>query len=132
MAYAKFDDGFADHPKHRPLSHGAFRLHVSGILHCSRWLTDGLITAEVLPDIMRGFRTQYARELVERGLWLERMSGELYEIRDYLQWNDSRDRVESRRRVQRERIEKWREINTGSTRNQHGTDTRSTQKGSGK
>lgn len=111
MSYAKFDDGFADHPKHRPLSHGAFRLHVSGILHCARWLTDGLITAEVLPDIMRGFRAQYARELVERGLWLERMPGELYEIRDYLQWNDSREKVEQRRGKNAQRLAEWRARN---------------------
>jgi hypothetical protein len=48
MAYAKFDDGFADHPKNRALSDGAFRLHVSGILHSARWLTDGAVPADAV------------------------------------------------------------------------------------
>jgi hypothetical protein len=111
MAYAKFDDGFADHPKHRPLSHGAFRLHVSGILHCARWLTDGKVTADAAGDLMRAYKPQYLDELVERGLWLEVMPGTLYEIRDYLDWNDSRARVESRRAKQAQKLREWRERN---------------------
>ena len=72
MVYAKFDDGFADHTKHKGLSDGAFRLHVSGILHCSRWLTDGHIVADDIPDLMRRtYKPRYLAELVERGIWLE-------------------------------------------------------------
>lgn len=112
MVYAKFDDGFADHTKHKGLSDGAFRLHVSGILHCSRWLTDGHIVADDIPDLMRRtYRPKYLAELVERGIWLELMPGALYEVRDYLQWNDSRAKVEARRKAQRDRLAKWRSEN---------------------
>lgn len=128
MSYAKFDDGFADHPKNRRLSNGAFRLHVSGILHCARWLTDGRIVADALPDLMRGYRSAYLAELTDAGLWRELTPDLLYEIHDYLEWNDSRDRVEARREGNAERLRKWRENNTSSTRDAHGTDTSSTRK----
>lgn len=111
MAYAKFDDGFADHPKNRGLSDGAFRLHVTGILHCARWLSDGQITADILPDLMRRYRAAYLAELVERGLWRELIAGSLYEIHDYLEWNDSRAKVEGRREKNAERLRKWRDEN---------------------
>jgi hypothetical protein len=111
MAYAKFDDGFADHPKNRGLSDGAFRLHVTGILHCARWLTDGQVTAEILPDLMRRYRPAYLAELLERGLWREVMADALYEIHDYTQWNDTRAKVEARRHKNAERLAKWRAEN---------------------
>lgn len=111
MSYAKFDDGFADHPKNRRLSNGAFRLHVSGILHCARWLTDGRIPADVLPDLMRRYQRAYLAELLETGLWRELTPGLLYEIHDYLEWNDSRAKVEHRREKNADRLRRWREEN---------------------
>ncbi len=108
MAYAKFDDGFADHPKNRGLSDGAFRLHVSGILHSARWLTDGAVPADVLPDLMRRYRPAYLAELIDRGLWREVLPGALYQIHDYLQWNDSRAKVEARRERNAKRLAEWR------------------------
>lgn len=108
MAYAKFDDGFIVHDKVRPLSDGAFRLHVSGIVHSSRFLLDGRLSAETLPDLMRRYRSSYLAELVDRGLWVEIMPGALYEIHDYLEWNDSRAKVEARRQRNADRIAKWR------------------------
>lgn len=116
MSYAKFDDGFAQHPKVRRLSSGAFQLHVSGILHCSRWLTDGLVVADAIPDLMRKYRVSYLAELVDVGLWRELTPGLLYEIHDYLEWNDSRAKVEHRRQKNADRLAKWRADNgRGST-----------------
>lgn len=117
MAYAKFDDGFADHPKVRNLSDAAYRMHSSGILHCARWLTDGLITREVLPDLLRRSgvkkRDRALAELLASGLWREHASelGAVYEIHDYLDWNDSRAQVEHRRERNADRLRKWREQN---------------------
>ena len=112
MAYAKFDDGFPDHPKVRDLSDTAYRLHSSGILHCARWLTDGHVTASVIGDLLRRStpkrRDAALRELLDSGLWRELMPGALYEIHDYLDWNDSRARVEARRKKNAERLAKWR------------------------
>ncbi len=108
MAYAKFDDGFAQHPKVRGLSPWAFQLHVAGILHCGRWLTDGQITADALPDLMRRYRPSSLDELLAAGLWRELMPDALYEIHDYLEWNDSRAKVQARRDANAKRLAKWR------------------------
>jgi hypothetical protein len=108
MAYAKFDDGFADHPKVRQLTPGGFQLHVAGILHCARWLTDGVVTEDALPDLMRRYRTAYLEDVLRVGLW-RRLGPNLYEIHDYLDWNDSRAKVESRRAKQAEKLRQWRE-----------------------
>ncbi len=113
MAYAKFDDGFADHPKVKRLSDAAYRLHSSGILHCARWLTDGRVNADALEDLLRrrtpAARAKALQELLDAGLWREVMPGLVYEIHDYLDWNDSRAKVEARRAKQAEKLRLWRE-----------------------
>ena len=106
MSYAKFDDGFADHPKVRRLSPHAFQLHVAGILHCSRWLTDGVIQADSVPDLVRKFRPSAVDELIAAGLWRDQ-AGLAYVIHDYLEWNDSRAQVERRRAAKAERQARW-------------------------
>jgi hypothetical protein len=104
MAWANFDDQFASHPKIVPLSDGAFRLHVSGICYSAQHLTDGLIGAEAVPTLRPKFRPAMLAELVERNLWIKH--GDVYEIRDYLQWNRSRDEInEERERKRRVRSE---------------------------
>ena len=108
MAWAKFDDGFADHPKVRRLSDAAFRLHVAGILYCARWLTDGVVTAEALPDLVRRYKPSATTELVACGMWREAAGGDAYVIHDYLEWNDSREKVERRRTRNADRIREWR------------------------
>ena len=114
MPYAKFDDQFGLHPKVRQLTPPAFQLHVCGILHCARLLTDGHVTAEALPDLMRKYRPSYLAELLAAGLWRE-LGPDVYEIHDYLQWNDSRAKVLARRAKNAERLAKWRA--------EHGKDT---------
>lgn len=76
MAYAKFDDGFADHPKVRQLTPGGFQLHVAGILHCARWATGGYVDRESVQDMARrsgGSRS--ITELIEAGLWVATADG---------------------------------------------------------
>lgn len=100
------DDQMFEHPKIVKLSDGAFRLHISAIGYCNRYLTDGIIHADVVPRLMPRFRPSYLRELLgdylsgylsngSRPLWMEHPEG--YEIRDYLEWNSSRVDVEKRR-----------------------------------
>lgn len=99
MAYATFDDSFADHPKNAGLTDHAFRIHVAGILHCARHLTDGLIPADDIPRLVRRFRKAGLEELVDRGLWAPVAGGYAYAIHDYLDWNLSREEVLKRRAV---------------------------------
>lgn len=107
MPHARFDDGFTDHPKVRGLSDAAFRLHVAGIVHCSRYLTDGVVFAENVPDLVRRYKAASLAELVDKGLWLVQIPDVSYEIHDYLDWNDSREVIEARRKAKADRQARW-------------------------
>lgn len=100
MPWANFDDKFPRHPKVRPLSDGAFRLHTSAICHSSEWLLNGIIPADDVPDLMPKYRPAYLAALIARGLWRDLGDG-TYEIHDYLDWNRSREQVESERERKR-------------------------------
>ena len=100
MTWVTFDDGFPDHRKVSALSDSAFRLHVAGICHCNKHLSDGLVDAEDVPRLVRRFRRQALNELVERGLWVEvgtEAGVAAYSIHDFLDWNLSREKVLARR-----------------------------------
>ena len=95
-----------EHPKIVKLSDGAFRLHLSGIGYCNRYLTDGIIHADVVSRLMPRFRRAYLDELLggnngTKPLWLlvSIPAGNHYEICDFLQWNSSRAEVENRRQA---------------------------------
>lgn len=107
MAHAQFDDLYADHPKVAGLSDAAFRLHTTGILYCARNLTDGLISADDVPRLVRKFRRAALVELVERGLW-GNVLDDAYSIHDYLDWNPSKAEVEKRRAKAAQRKAQWR------------------------
>lgn len=91
MAWFKIDDQFPDHRKVASLSDAAFRVHVAGIAYCARGLTDGVVQAEDVPRLVRRYRKTALQELVECGLWVPTLGN--YMIHDYLDWNDSRERV---------------------------------------
>lgn len=96
MTWVTFDDGFPDHRKVAGLSDAAFRLHVAGICHCARHLTDGLIDAEEVPRLVRRFRRQALAELVDRGLWVA-VGESAFAVHDYLDWQDDREKVLARK-----------------------------------
>jgi hypothetical protein len=105
--YLRLDDGFAEHPKIVGLSDPAFRFHVSGLLYCSRNLTDGIVPANVLPMIRRVYRRPLG-ELQDRLLWTALDGGKWWEIHDYLDWNWSREQVATRREINRRNArERW-------------------------
>lgn len=99
MTWANFDDNFADHPKTLGLTDGAFRLHVSGILYCSRHLTNGFVPKPKVPGLTPNYRPSHLRELVLAGMWKAPVGGPVseYEIHDYLEWNRSRESIMSER-----------------------------------
>jgi hypothetical protein len=96
MTWLNIDDQMPEHPKIVALTDGAFRLHVSAIAYANRYLTDGIIQAEVITRLIPKYRKAYVDELVQRMVWVEVMPG-VYEIHDYLDWNKSRAEVEKRR-----------------------------------
>ena len=103
MPFLNLDDNFADHPKVDVLSNGAFRLHVSGLLYCSRNKTNGFVPSDRVPRLMPRYRSSYLTELFNGHLWHTR-PGERIEAHDYLDWNKSREQIDT----DRERIRKAR------------------------
>lgn len=88
MVWVRMDDGFDEHPKVLGLSDKAFRAHVSAMCYCARRLTDGVVpTARI--------KARQARELIEAGLMSEQEGG--YLIHDWLDFNPSKEQVESKR-----------------------------------
>lgn len=69
MVWASLDDGFCDHPKVEALSDAAFRLHVAAICYCARLLTDGHVSLERVPRLVRRYRPKLLAELVDGGVW---------------------------------------------------------------
>ena len=63
MPYLLLDDDFTEHPKIRPLSDKAFRLHVKALCHAAKWRTDGRIP----PDLTRS--NTLVSELEKARLW---------------------------------------------------------------
>src|SRR5262245_60106863 len=98
MAWVRIDDRAMNHPKIVGLSDKAFRLWVWGLTYAQQHLTDGhLTTAAVPPRLKRA-----ADDLVQARLWEQQRDG--YQIHDYLNWNDSRAMVTTRKEGAKERF----------------------------
>ncbi len=73
MTFLKLDVGFADHPRVAMLKDRSFRAHLSALLHCKAYQTDGAIVS-TLPRQWR-LRRAHIDELVSAGLWEVTPSG---------------------------------------------------------
>lgn len=125
MAWAKFDDDYMSHPKIRARSAYALRLHMSAILHCCKWGTDGFIDGETLRELLprREFHEDYVRELVGNnllhdhtnrcqspdclaieGLPLDGTDG--FVVHDFRQWQLTADEWDEKK-ADKERKGKW-------------------------
>jgi hypothetical protein len=82
-----------DHPKIVRLSDAALALHLRGMLHCAKYLTDGLVARTMVPRL--GTRAAL-RELARAQLW-QAAKGGGWLIHDYLEYNPSRVQVEATR-----------------------------------
>lgn len=65
--YIRVHDGMPDHPKVIGLSDAAFRLYVSAMCWCSRYLTDGIVPEHAMRT-MRGWSAETVAELAEATL----------------------------------------------------------------
>lgn len=93
MTWVRIEDGMVEHPKIAGLSDRAFRLHVEAICYSTRMLTDG----EISVGIARRLGTpKSVKELVTAGAWDELVDGG-YQIHDYLDYQLSREEVETLR-----------------------------------
>lgn len=105
MTWVKIDDNFPDHPRVVGLCDSAFRTHIAALCYAARYLTDGHIPSSALRSI--GPRKASA-ELEAAGLWTRTDHG--WVIRDFLDYNPSRDEVEGKREAARKRVARAREV----------------------
>lgn len=111
MSWTKLDDSMGEHRKTRRVLRaaglGPFGLHVLGILHSSRYLTDGFVEQDYVDETFALARTRTRdgeraiAALCEQGLWLPENGG--FRLHDYLDHNPSRAQVEAKRRADAER-----------------------------
>jgi hypothetical protein len=109
MPWVRFDDTFPINRKVEALTDQGFRLHVSAIFWCARNLTDGFvpeIDLELVTARVKKHR-KLAEELVSRGLWITRVDG--WEIKDYLKFQPSKEKVLADRESAAGRQRNWRE-----------------------
>lgn len=113
MSWLRIDDGFTENTKVEPLSDRAFRIHVAGLAHCARNLTDGHVSSKALKALLArlsGTR-KHVSELEDAALWLR--AGDGHMLKDYLEYNPSGDDVKTERKKNADRQKKWRETNRG-------------------
>jgi len=111
VAWARLDDGFYSHEKTTRIwdrNPGAVGLWVMMISYCARYETDGFISARTvsrLSPVQRDRDEQTAALLKEEAL-LEHEDG--FVVRDYLDYNASRELIETKREADRLRKKKER------------------------
>lgn len=115
MTWIKLEDSFPDHPKIAALSDRAFRVHISALCYCGKYLTNGVIPAPIANKICVNNGSRIIKRLVEIGLWSRVEGG--YEINDYLKYQTSKEQAEMEKETNRLRAAKAREARSSSMRN---------------
>ncbi len=110
MAWVRIHDGAMTHPKIVELTDKAFRLWVWGLAYSQQHLTDGRIPQAAVPARLK----RACDDLVQWRLWdaSDRDGTALvgsWQVHDYLEWNDSRDRVREKQTYAKRRLEDWRD-----------------------
>jgi hypothetical protein len=121
MPWTRFDDAMGEHRKVRRAlvagGVGTFGLHAMGLLHASRYLTDGYVEQEFVTEtfaLAHTKRNECARvlqALEQNGLWLPTGDGG-WTIHDYLDHNPSRAEIEEKRRRDAERKASGRRVDS--------------------
>lgn len=107
MTWAKFCDGFLDHPKVLRAGEDAANLFMRGCIWCNKHLTDGAIPREALKALTaRRDAPALAAKLVTVRLWEETPDG--WQVHDWSDHNPTRESVESRREKTRDKVAAWR------------------------
>lgn len=107
--FLRLSHGFLDDPAHLDLTRDALLLHLCGLLHASKHLTDGVLykgprqVARWAPHFFADGvdLAPIAGELVDAGVWEDWPDHWL--IVGFLKWNNSAAQVEQWRNAERER-----------------------------
>lgn len=105
MGWARFDDGYLDHPKILEAGPWAELLDMRAVIWCAKYETDGLVTRVALKRIGREIPKVASRvlSLVECGRWTVNENGGWW-VHDYLKFNPSKAEKETQRESGRERV----------------------------
>jgi hypothetical protein len=105
--WVRLDVDYFTNPKMARAGKDGRALHMASICHAGGQLTDGHITTELVPSLcaLAGVRPAAVGRLVAIGLWVPVSDG--YLIHDYLAMQDSRLKVETKRKQAAERLAKW-------------------------
>jgi hypothetical protein len=113
MPWARLDDRINNDAKLLALSDAAHRMWTCGLAYCSFNLTDGFIPEHAIHafGVRAPNKTKVAAELCtpsvqgKRALWSKVEDG--YRFNDYLDWNDSREKVLAERELAKKRLERF-------------------------
>ncbi len=108
--WVRLDDNYPNHPKVMSLSSDAVRLHITCICYASQYLTDGVIATKIAEKL--GSEEFYV-ELLDSKLIERTESGWL--LSSYLEYQSSKEEVETAKRKNKERLSKWRQKQSGNT-----------------
>lgn len=116
MGWARFDDGYMDHPKVMAAGPWAELLDRRAIEHCAKYETDGLVSRAALRRIGRDIPRLQQRvdTLVDVGRWRANETGGWW-VHDFLEYNPSRAEKQRQREQGRERVRRHRESRNAVT-----------------
>lgn len=122
MSWFRVDDTFVDHPKVIELQtmrqgKGSLALWLLAGSWCSKHLTDGHVPAGVVPRL--GATKAEADALVAVGLWVVEDGG--YRFHEWTDRNPPRDEVEAKRAMNRDRVARYRERQSGNASQAEGS-----------
>lgn len=108
--WMRLDDGAPTNIKIQKLSDSAFRLWIKGLCYCQQHLTDGAIPTEALGpmEAKRKDIDQLCTSLAPGKGPLWEVTDDGYAVHDYLDWNDSREDVTSKREAAKARAKRHR------------------------
>jgi hypothetical protein len=105
MAWVRVDDAFYDHPKFVRLDATSLGLWTVGLAYANRNLTDGWVPARFI----KGYGNP--AKLVREGLWSAEEDG--YRIHDYLDYQESAEKILAKRQAERDR---WQARKAGNSK----------------
>lgn len=119
MGWAKFDDGYLDHPKILEVGPWAELLDMRAVIWCAKYDTDGLVTKVALKRLGREIPkvSTRVRALVDVGRWLVNEGGG-WMVHDFLKYNPSKAQREADRESGRVRQSAFRNKRSNGVTNQ--------------
>lgn len=126
MPWGRLDDQANGNAKLLALSDSAYRMWACGLIYCQANLTDGFIPGHAIHSFgVRAYdKPAVVKQLCARlvpgksPLWHKVRGG--YQVHDYLDWNDARDKIIKERQAAKDRVDRFRKRQNNGARNPDG------------